>query len=77
MDIKLELLKMYIFDFIDSNLEEFEIDASEIADTVAISMLREIQSIICNDNYSDFEALEKIVCVFDRNDIDFGVRHDF
>lgn len=77
MDIKLELLKMYIFDFIDSDLEDFEIDASEIADTVAISMLREIQSIICNDNYSDFEALEKIVCVFDRNDIDFGIRYDF
>lgn len=46
MDIKLELLKKHISDFINCNLE-------------------------------DFEAVEKIVCVFNKNDIDFGVRHDF
>ena len=77
MNIKLELLKSHIADFINSNLEDFEIGASEIADTVAIKMLQEIQSIICNENYSDFEAVERIVWVFERNDIDFGVRHDF
>ena len=77
MNIKLELLKSHITDFINSNLEDFEIAVSEIADTVAIKMLQEIQSIICNENYSDFEAVARIVCVFERNDIDFGVRHDF
>ncbi len=77
MNIKLELLKSYISDYINNNLEDFEIDASQIADTVAINMLYEIQSIITNETYSDFEAIEEIVCVFEKNKIDFGHRHDF
>ncbi len=77
MDIKLELLKSYISDFINSNLVDFEIDAEKIADTIAINMLREIQGIIKNENCSDFDAIEEIVCVFENNKIDFGFRHDF
>lgn len=77
MNIKLELLKEYIADFINNNLENFEIDACKIADTVAINMLSEIQSIIRNKNYSDFDVTEKIVCVFEKYKIDFGSRHDF
>ncbi len=77
MNIKLELLKSYISDFINSNLEDFEIDASKIANTTAINMLSEIQSIIRNENYSDFDAIEEIVCIFERYNIDFGFRHDF
>ncbi|MBQ2890100.1 MAG: hypothetical protein IJE44_00460 [Clostridia bacterium] len=77
MNIKVELLKDYISDFIKNRIEDFEIDASQIADTVAINMLREIQSIIKNESYSDFDAVEEIVCVFERNNIDFGTRHDF
>ncbi len=77
MDIKLELLKRYISDYINSNLEDFEIDASQIADTVATNMLREIQSIIKNENYSDSEAIEEIVCIFEKYRINFGFRHNF
>ncbi|MBR1969529.1 MAG: hypothetical protein IKA17_04140 [Clostridia bacterium] len=33
MNIKLELLKGYISDFINSNLKDFEIDATEICNT--------------------------------------------
>ncbi len=32
MDIRLELLKRYISDFINGNLKDFEIDACEVAD---------------------------------------------
>ncbi|MBQ8807919.1 MAG: hypothetical protein IJZ81_01265 [Clostridia bacterium] len=77
MNIKLELLKSYITDVISSNIESFEIDENEIADTLAINMLREIQSIVKNENYSDFEAIEKIVCLFENYKIDYGFRHDF
>ena len=66
MNIKLELLKSYITDVINSNIESFEIDENEIADTLAINMLREIQSIVKNENYSDFEAIEKIVCLLEK-----------
>ena len=77
MNIKLELLKGYISDYINSNLEDFEIDASKIVDTTAIKMLSEIQNIIKDEQYSDFDAVEEIVCIFEKYNIDFGSRHDF
>lgn len=73
MDVKLELLKKGMLDFIENNLEDFEI----ITNTVAINMLYEIQEIIKNKKYSDFDAIEEIVCIFERYHIDFGCRHDF
>ena len=77
MKIKVELLKTYISDFINSRIEDFEIDADDIANTVAIKILAEIQEIIKNDSYSDFERIEEIVCVFEKYKIDFGNCHDF
>ena len=77
MNIKLELLKSHISDFINSNLKDFEIDATEICNTTAIKMLSEIQNVIKREDYSDFEAIEEIVCIFEKYNIDFGFRHDF
>ena len=77
MKIKVELLKTHISDFINSRIEDFEIDADDIANTVAIKILTEIQEIIKNDGYSDFERIEEIVCVFEKYKIDFGNCHDF
>ena len=77
MNIKVELLKNYISDFIQNKIEDFEIDSSQIADTTATQMLSEIQKIIRDEKYSDFEAIEEIVCIFDKYNIDFGFRHDF
>lgn len=61
MNIKLELLKNYITDFINSNIDEFEIDTTQIVDTIAIQMLSEIQNVIKDEGYSDFDAVEEIV----------------
>lgn len=77
MNIKVELLKSYITDYIKSQIEDFNIDASKIADSTAIQMLSEIQNIIKNECYTDFETVERIVCVFENHKIDFGNRHDF
>ncbi|MBR2916706.1 MAG: hypothetical protein IKC07_03810 [Clostridia bacterium] len=77
MNIKVELLKSCISDFINNSMEDFDIDASQIAETAAIKMLREIQSIIKNESYSDFDAIEEIVRIFEKYNIDFGARHDF
>ena len=76
MNVKLELLKSYICDFVNHNLEDFEIDASQIADTTATQMLSQIQKVIQNENYSDFEAMEEIVCIFEKYKINAGCRHD-
>ena len=77
MEIKLELLKNHIYDYIDCRIKDFEIDASRIADTTAITVLSEIQNVIKEENISDFDAIEKIVCIFEKYNIDAGCRHDF
>ena len=77
MNIKVELLNNYISDFIKSRIEDFEIDASQIADTTATQMLSEIQNVIKNEDNSDFEAVEKIVSIFEKYNVDYGSRHDF
>ncbi len=77
MFIKVELLKNYLIDFIKFRMHDFNIDASRIADTTATRMLGEIQDVIKNDNYSDYDVVEEIVCIFEKYNIDAGRRHDF
>lgn len=77
MIIKTELLKEVIMDFIDNRINDFEIDADLVANTMAINILAEIQEIIKNENYTDFEKVEAIVCLFEKNEIDSGSCHDF
>lgn len=64
MNIKVELLRKHIIDIIRFRTQDLQIDASEIADTTATTMLGEIQQVIKNQEYSDFEAIEEIVCIF-------------
>ncbi len=75
--IKAELLKRFIMDFIDNIIDDFEFDADLVANTMAINILAEIQEIIKNENYTDFEKVEEIVCLFEKNKIDSGSCHDF
>ena len=77
MTIKTELLKRHIKDYVSNMIENFEIDENSIADSTAILMLAEIQKIISDDNLDDFDCVEKIVCLFEKYDIDSGGRHDF
>ena len=77
MNIKLELLQNAIFDAISEKLSYMEIDADKIADTTAIKALSEIKNIINDENKSDFDAIEHIVCIFEKYHIDIGGRHDF
>ena len=77
MDIKIELLQNCIYDFIKGSLENCTIDVNNIANTKAISVLNEIKNILCNNNLSDFDAIEEIVCIFEEYGIDTGGRHDF
>jgi len=77
MTIKTELLKRHIFDYVKEHIEDFEIDADEIVNSTALEVLSEIQNIIQNDNYSDFERIERIVCLFEAYNLDAGVCHNF
>lgn len=77
MNIKTDLIRQYIGEYIASRIEDFEIDPDQIADTIATLILGEIQDIIKNENYSDFEAIEEIISIFEKYKISFGNRHDF
>ncbi len=76
MNIKLELLQNHICDLI-KNIFESNLDANQIADTNAISILNKIKKVIADDSLSDFDAVEEIVCILEKNNIDCGGRHDF
>ena len=77
MDIKLELLQNYICDFLKSAFERFPPDTSKLADSFAIMALDDIKSVLKNDELSDFDAIEQIVCIMENYRIDCGGRHDF
>lgn len=77
MQIKTELLKKNISDYVSENISDFLIDENKIATTVAIEILSQIQSILKNSDYSDFEIVEEIVCIFEKYKIDAGICHDF
>lgn len=77
MNIKTELLKRYITDYINNQIEDFEIDANEITNTIALSILSEIRDVIKNEELSDFDSIEEIVRIFEKHKIDTDFRHDF
>lgn len=77
MDIKLELLSGFICDTIRENLDTLNINPKEIIDTQATKILGEIKDVICNDSLEDFEAIDKIVDIFSKYNIDSGSCHNF
>ena len=77
MNIKTELLKKHISDYITKNIDDFEIDVNDIANTVAIEVLSEIKRIIINDDLDEFDIVERITDLFEEYGIDFGNQHDF
>ncbi len=77
MTIKTELLKRFLADAICRDIEYFnDFDENLIANTTAIKALAEIQSVLKED-ISDFDTVEKIVCIFEKYKIDAGPCHDF
>ncbi len=77
MNIKLELSTIEIAEFIKEKLNEKELDIAQIVDTKATQILQEIQNVLANEDLSDFDAIEEIVCVFEKHKLSSGGRHDF
>ena len=77
MDIRFELISKGIAEYVISRLGRMDIDINEITQTTAINALSEIQEVIKNEEISDFDAMEMIVCIFEKYEIDAGPRHDF
>ena len=70
-------MKGTIYDAINERIGCLDIDADKIANTTAIAALSEIQEIIQNENYSDFEKIEEIMSVFEKYNLSFGECHDY
>ena len=77
MDIKLELAQNSMEVIIRNVLENVALQVSEIADTAAIKALSEIKQVIGDEGKSDFEVIEEIVCILEKNNVDCRGRHDF
>ena len=77
MTIKTELIKSGIREIICSNISDFEIDESKVADTVAIKVISEIQEILKNTELDDFEMIEEIVLIFEKYNLNAGHCRDF
>lgn len=77
MDIRLDILKAYVAECVTTNFDKIGIDADEIVSTKATEMLAEILVIIRNEKLTDFEVVEKIVNIFENNNIRCFGRHDF
>ena len=77
MNLEIELLGNALSEAIKQYLLNSNINYDVIADTVSIKVLSEIQQILKNDCISEFDAIEQIICVFEKYNLDFGSRHDF
>ena len=77
MSVKEELLKTCFCEHMENLIAKYPVDLCAQINEKALSMLQEIQDIVSDKNIDDFELAEKIVCVFEKYNIDFGARHDF
>jgi len=78
MDIKAELVSRELSYKIANTLSQhLKFDLNEIANTTAITILSKVQEIIKKDELSDFEMVEKIVCLFEDYNLSCGATHDF
>ncbi|MBQ2932527.1 MAG: hypothetical protein IJE62_06795 [Clostridia bacterium] len=77
MNIKTELIKSYIAEVVCSNISDFEIDESKVADTTAVKVLGEIQQVLKDNKLDDFEMIEEIVLIFEKYNLNAGSCHEF
>ncbi len=72
-----ELIQKIVLEHLENYFSIYNFNIQEIANTRAISALNEIKTILSNDTLSDFDAIEEIICIFEKYGIDTGNRHDF
>lgn len=77
MELLITLLKQAAKDGnININID-FSERIEKIVSDVCFQTLNNIHDILDDDNLSDFDCIEKIVCELEKIDFDGGSRHDF
>ena len=78
MDLFKELLiNILKKDKISVDFKNFSFDIEKFTQNECYILLDKIKTIIQDDSLSDFECVEKIVCLFECENISVGNRHDF
>ena len=77
MDLSLELLSSCLADYIQEELTLKNFNAKKLVDTKATRILQEIQNVLEKEDLSDFQIVEEIVCIFEKNKLSAGGCHDF
>ena len=73
MKVKIELSDDVIVKTVMKKIENLEYEI----ESTALRMLSEIHKAILNEELSDFDVVEEIVNIFERNGENCGIRHDF
>ena len=71
------LAKMLSQEELHVTFPNLQLNTNEIIETQSYLALQKIQTIIQNDDLSDFECIEEIVCLFEKLGSNGGNRHDF
>ena len=72
-----ELLGREVGIYLINHLKELNLDYEKLVNSAAIRALFEIRKVVQNNELDDFEVVERIVCIFEKYNINAGARHDF
>ena len=62
---------------INISFPNLKLSVTESVEMESFKALQKIKAVIENDSLSDFECIEKIVCIFEEIGSNGGNRHDF
>lgn len=77
MYVEAELLKSSFCNRLVELIKDFPYDSLDEVSRTAIKMIEEIQSVLINDDYNDYDVVEAIVEIFEKYDVDAGARNDY
>ena len=77
MDLEVDLLSNELMEIIKRYISETDVPYNQIINSTAVEILKQIQQVLIDCQLSDFERIEKIVCIFKEHHIFCGVCHDF
>lgn len=77
MDVEAELLKSSFCNRLVELIKDFPYDSLDEVSATAIKMIKEIQAVLVNDEYNDYDVVEAIVEIFEKYDVDSGARNDY
>ncbi len=77
MNTENELIQKIVLEHLENYFSFYNFNIQEIAKIKSIKIINAIKEVLSNDDLSDFDAIEEIICIFEKHGIDTGNRHDF